>query len=379
MQKLRNLNFSAVCGVALIAMLGFNSCSTEVDLIAPYESSPVVFGLLDAEVDTQWVRINRTWLGEGDQTVFALIPDSSEYDNSRLSAQFVEVVNGVDNRVFQLVDTMLDNKEEDGVFFAPEYKAYFARTTANNGTKLDEEAEYRLELVIDDTVEVEAVTNLVQSELGSIFQPPSGIFYEFNLANIGPSEVTYPEQTFKWYSTDGAARYDAMIVVHYKENYYADDALTILDSSRVKTMEIMVGSEEPNDTDGGEVVEEKWDSQKFFNTMAARLEVNPRIRRELGIWDEEIQKVRAFDFILMVANDELATYLEISAPVTNIVQERPEYTNINGGLGLWASRTLQGVYGIGYKTNTIKHLQEGDETAALNFCSPSPFSDYSCE
>ena len=144
-------------------------------------------------------------------------------------------------------------------------------------------------------------------------------------------------------------------------------------------MEIVVGTEEPNDTDGGEVVEEKWDTQKFFNTMAARLEVNPRIRRELGIWDEEIQKVRAFDFILMVANDELATYLEISAPVTNIVQERPEYTNINGGLGLWASRTLQGVYGIGYKTNTIKHLQEGDETAALNFCSPSPFSDYSCE
>ena len=69
MQKLRNLNLSAVCGVALVAMLGFNSCSTEVDLIAPYESSPVVFGLLDAEVDTQWVRINRTWLGEGDQTV----------------------------------------------------------------------------------------------------------------------------------------------------------------------------------------------------------------------------------------------------------------------------------------------------------------------
>ena len=75
----------------------------------------MVFGLLDAQVDTQWVRINRTWLGEGDQTVF-VIPDSSEYDNSRLSAQFVEVVNGVDNRVFQLVDTMLDNKEEDGVF-----------------------------------------------------------------------------------------------------------------------------------------------------------------------------------------------------------------------------------------------------------------------
>ena len=54
--------------LAAIFTLGLSRCTTDVDLTAPYVSIPVVFGLLDAESDTQWVRINRTWLGDGDQT-----------------------------------------------------------------------------------------------------------------------------------------------------------------------------------------------------------------------------------------------------------------------------------------------------------------------
>ena len=32
-----------------------------------------MFGSLDADQDVQWVKINRTWLGEGDQNVYAQI------------------------------------------------------------------------------------------------------------------------------------------------------------------------------------------------------------------------------------------------------------------------------------------------------------------
>ena len=45
--------------VVLSATL-WNACSTEVDLTAPYDSIPVVYGLLELESDTQWVKINRT-------------------------------------------------------------------------------------------------------------------------------------------------------------------------------------------------------------------------------------------------------------------------------------------------------------------------------
>jgi hypothetical protein len=364
--------------LAAIFTLGLTRCTTEVDLTAPYVSVPVVFGLLDAKADTQWVRINRTWLGDGDQTQVALIKDSSEYETSRLTTRFVEVVNDIDTRVFELKDTILQNKEEDGVFFAPEHKAYFAPTRANES--LNPDAHYRLEIVIDDSVNVSAETNMIAVSVGNIQQPPAGLNnVKLNFANVGPSQVTYPNYPFKWLSTSGASRYDAVLRVHFIEHYWADDFHTVLDSSRDRTIEMPIGTVDPSGITGNQELEKLFDGQTFFTTLKSRLEKNIRITRELGVWDADSQIARAFDFLLIVANETLAIYLDVNAPVTGIIQERPEYSNINGGLGLWASRTTQGVFGLGYSTDTIEHLQEGDDTAELNFCSPNPFSDYTCQ
>lgn len=375
MQKMKSSNIVWLFSIAVVTILGLSRCSTDVDLNASYESVPIVFGLLDAEVDTQWVRINRTWLGEGDQNIYALIQDSSEYENSRLHAEFIEVGG---TGVYELKDTLLENKDESGAFYAPEYKAYYAVTSGTNS--LNRDSEYKLELTIDDTVNVEAKTNLIQYMPGNITQPPMGVSnIKMGFASVGSINVTYPDYTFKWTSTGGASRYDAVLVVHYVENYWADDNHTVLDSTKNKTMEIPIGSAIPNNDDGGLIMTKLFSGSTFYSNMSSRLEVNPRITRVLGHWDEDEQIARAFDFVLMAANEDLAIFLEINAPVTNIIQERPEFTNVNGGLGLWGARTTQGVYGLGYTTDTIEHLQEGDETAALNFCTPNPFSDYFCD
>jgi hypothetical protein len=364
--------------LAAIFTLGFTRCTTDVDLTAPYVSIPVVFGLLDAEADTQWVRINRTWLGDGDQTQIALISDSSEYETSRLSTRFVEVVNEIDTRVFELKDTLLQNKDEDGVFFAPEHQAYFAPTRGNES--LNPDALYRLEIVIDDSIDVKAVTNMISVSVGNIQQPPAGLNnIKLNFANVGPSQVVYPNYPFKWRSTAGASRYDAVLLVHFIEHYWADDFHTVLDSSRARTIEMPIGTVDPSSDEGNQELEKLFDGRVFFTTLSTRLDKNIRITRELGVWDADSQIARAFDFLLIVANETLAIYLDVNAPVTGIIQERPEYSNVSGGLGLWASRTTQGVFGLGYTTDTIEHLQEGDDTAELNFCTPNPFSDYTCQ
>ena len=44
------------------------------------------------------------------------------------------------------------------------------------------------------------------------------------------------------------------------------------------------------------------------------------------------------DFIIAVAADELNTYMEVNEPSNSIVQERPDYTNITNGIGLFSSR-----------------------------------------
>ena len=62
----------------VLVVLGWG-CSTEVDLNAPYEERTLAFCLLDPAADEQWVRVNRTWLGEGNNLLFAQEADSSEY------------------------------------------------------------------------------------------------------------------------------------------------------------------------------------------------------------------------------------------------------------------------------------------------------------
>jgi hypothetical protein len=44
------------------------------------------------------------------------------------------------------------------------------------------------------------------------------------------------------------------------------------------------------------------------------------------------------DFIISVAAADLNTYMEVNEPSNSIIQERPEYTNIDNGTGIFSSR-----------------------------------------
>ena len=80
MPKTRFLLWS--CQLLVVLSTG---CSTDVDLNAPYEERTLAFCLLDPNADEQWVRVNRTWLGEGNNLEFAQVADSSEYAPGEVS------------------------------------------------------------------------------------------------------------------------------------------------------------------------------------------------------------------------------------------------------------------------------------------------------
>lgn len=373
---------------ACMALTGWWGCSTEVDLTAPYDSLPVVYGLLEVDADTQWVKINRTWLGDGNQLVAAQIPDSSEYPEGSVMAKIVELIPSESGEIvgnelatgveWMLQDTVLENKSTDGIFFGPSQRVYFASMSER---ALREDRWYRLEALLPDGSELKATTTMVQSSAGSIERPPPNLSsYQMGFASVNPDgSATYPSFPFRWTSAPGASRYAASLKVNFQERYYADDELTLLDSVRDRTISLSLGTRQLNNPNNTQTLEESFSGERFYSELATRLEVNPRIRRVLGYYDGDTQIERALDFELQVANQDLAIYLDVNESTNSIVQERPLWTNVQGGIGLWASRTTLGVYNLGYLKQTMQHLQEGDLTAALNFCSPSPLSDYSCD
>ena len=112
--RLHNLCLSLLGSVILL----MSSCSTDIELNAPYQKTPVIFGLLDAQQDTQWVRVNRTWLGVGNQFDVAMIADSSEYPAEDLTVEVTERIGGA-TREWALVDTTIENKSDQGIFLWP--------------------------------------------------------------------------------------------------------------------------------------------------------------------------------------------------------------------------------------------------------------------
>ncbi len=361
-----------------LAIAGGVGCSTDVELNAPYKSQTIVFGLLDTQVDTQWVKVNRTWLGTGNNLDYALIQDSSEYKDGEFVGTINEVVNGSVLNSYALIDTLLENKDEDGIFFAPEHKAYYFLTPSG----LNDEAVYEIDLDFNTKEDVRSTTNIVASVPGSITFPPQGNpTFKLNWATVDNSgNVTYTAPVFKWSSTDNASRYEASINIYFTEYVWSDLAHTELVSSTPRMLEWFVGTERSNSGVAGEVINLKVEGIGFFKFLQSRLTADPFVTRSFGIYDEEEQFSSAFDFVLTIANEDLDTYLSINEPITNIVQERPEFTNVINGLGLWASRSTETASGVGYTTGTMRALRQSEFTSALNFCSSNPFEgELSCQ
>lgn len=352
----------------------FSACSTEVDVNAPYDSQTVVFGLLEPSLDTQFVKINRTWLGEANNFEVAQIRDSSEYPTGAFEGT-LEVLSGSNVvQTFPINEIELSDKSEDGIFFAPEHKAYYFLTP--NG--LDPNREYRLKLEFPDR-EVEATTDVIPPIVGSIQFPPAGAStFQMNWASVTPSGTTYNNPTFRWNSVANARRYEATLLIYMTERVWSDLAHTNLVEERLRVLEWNLGRTITNNLTGGETINLPVGGQSFYRFLQSRLQADPFVTREFGIWDSDVQFSRCFDFVLAIANDDFNTFMNVNEPVTNIIQERPQYTNVANGLGLWASRSSDSVLGFGISEGSIRELVLGQFTQELNFCSSNPFNQYYC-
>lgn len=373
--------------VLIAALIGLSRCSTDVNLNAPYEPFTVVFGLLDPEQDTQYVKINKTWLGPGNNFDYALIRDSSEYDFEDFEAKIGRYQNGTLKEEWVLDTITLDNKNTDGIFFAPEFTAYYfvdetGLFLAENGLTSTTGSEWRLDIDFVDKVDVSASTTLAEypQNNSNITQPPpgQGANFKFGLAAVTGDGTHYNDFNFKWTSAANSGRYELSLDFHYIEKVWEDVEHTVLVSQSHEVLNWFVGSVEAP-LSGTEQLTKEVNWEAFYRMLQNRLDADPLITREIGIWDEDTQLLSVLDVVLTIANQDLDTYLDVNAPVTGIIQERPEYTNVSNGLGLFASRGQQIAPGFGVTNNSIQEFVQGEFTNELGFCSGNPFSDFACD
>ena len=77
------------------------------------------------------------------------------------------------------------------------------------------------------------------------------------------------------------------------------------------------------------------EGKKFFSF----LEANSIEGKQLEVTNPDlIRRFQKVDLFLTAGTSDLHNYIQVNEPITGIVQQRPEFTNINNGIGLFTSR-----------------------------------------
>ncbi len=93
---------------------------------------------------------------------------------------------------------------------------------------------------------------------------------------------------------------------------------------------------------------------RFFQTIANKVPVTSNIEKEIPKLDNLMIEVFA-------ADQEYSFYQNINGPIDGLAQVRPEFTNIENGIGLFASR-ISTQFFTEMAQETIDELVSGNAT-----------------
>ena len=193
--------FSTFAIVLILATLvSITGCNTDLDINAPYREFTVIYAAFNQDESTHLVKINKSFLGEGNALDFAQVQDSSEYTNDELVAMVHKIENGNVTDTYLLRDTVITNRVP-GTFYFPEQTLYSFQAI------LDENATYEVEARVRDQI-FRGRTNIVNRF--RVDQSTSSPSVPLSLFN--PNTNSYISDEVEWDSGVDGKRY----VVSYR-------------------------------------------------------------------------------------------------------------------------------------------------------------------
>jgi hypothetical protein len=302
--------------LALILLLPLimliNACETDFNVTADYKDITVVYGILSQNDTIHYLRINKAFLGNGNALEYAQNPDSSTYGDD-IEVTLEEVLDG--NTINTLLfDTITLTDKDSGTFYYPNHLVYTAKGTLNS------KATYNL--IIRNKKngnEVSSSTPLVQDF--SITKPVSGT------KTLNFKKATTTSQKFEWQSAMNGRRYQPVLYFYYKETSSPGDTI-------IRAVEWPLGSKRSTSLDGGDNMSAEYLNADFY-TMCRSQILYSDAATEQAVNGRVADRI---ELIFTVVADDLSTYLDVSEPATGVLMEKPEYSNITNGIGIFSAR-----------------------------------------
>jgi hypothetical protein len=324
--------FCKTLGMGLVITATF-SCKNELNINAKWKETIVVYGMLDCNDSVQYLRIGRAFLN----TVSGAIDAAKNSDSLFLDSASV-ILYSTDNSFRDTLRRVWNMPKDSGLFANDKNPLYKAIT---RGAKaLDPAKRYRIEVVSAATGKrVWAETNMVGK--ATIFAP-------FRDSNSNFS-VTPEYFTISLKPGTGSYAYDAKLRVTYQEFPKSDTNKKVTKTAEwnVLTNATALGT--------GNMIYK-------IPRLALLQFLGASISRDSNYY----HRLKFANLNIYGGNQILTDYISVNEPSIGIVQKQAEYSNINGGVGLFASRCIQRIERVKFDGGSITFMRNHAETKALN-------------
>ncbi len=308
-----------------IIALTIQSCSTDFEVAAPYKEIPVIVGLLNKSDSIHYIRVNKAYLNkDGSAYTAGSVRDSNLYPYP-ISVKLYAL--STSNVRFDSVslDTVTIPKSNgtfssnDVVYKTPAYKLRYTGFSGSDTTWARYEVVVRR--ISDNKLLASAICNVVSDMRFKVTPSQVDIYNPF------PSTSTpeYKNPTFRWFTARNGRRYSTKLRFKFR---VVNDGLGV---NYMDSVDMQLMSNNRNSVkDGKGEITYTLSGELFYTNLQLALDPLPfGYRREY---------VGPLEFHFEYAGEELDTYMEINNSSVSLSDVVPEYTNINGGLGIFSSR-----------------------------------------
>ncbi|MBR4391382.1 MAG: DUF4249 family protein [Bacteroidales bacterium] len=306
------------------------ACSTDVDLYADYKDVPIIYGLISAKSDTNYIKITRAFCGDDDNPINA-VEVAQVYDSSNYPGKldvFIDELKKTNDQQYQFtgrrfyLDTLTIHNKKEGLFYSPHQKLYYTteRFNTKNG---NDKYRYKLYVVKPDADTVTSETNIVDANISV------GV----SIVNFqsAPSDVN---SRLIFSSTEDAVLYEIGMRFYYWEGH----------PGQPFTKKEVSWSFGIRPITAYERVEGTTNLHWLYYSVNSLFNVMENAIGNDTVWDENHPNVIRYidDFVVSItaAGEDLHNYYQTIQEMQNGLNQMSSYSNIKGGYGLFSSYIL---------------------------------------
>ncbi len=348
--------------LALSLLALFTACDNELKITADWKDVPVVYGILNAEDTVHYIKLNKAFLGQGDIMSMAQEFDSLNYSGEDVGLRLLELEeSSIPNQEWVLrksieLEATTEFEKPEGIFSSPTQVIY------KSSEELDKEFFYSAEVYRKSNDTLIAFT-----------KNPISILTPVNITrpnSYSPLTIrTNSNPKVEWKTVAGGEMYELSMTFHYQEF-----SVTGVGDTLNKSIVLNFPSRLSNDSNGGDKMSYTIDFYQFLNFIASNIPEDPSLRRLVVGMNPDSGGGSGFsithsclDFKLLAAGEDLSTYLVLNQNTSSLVLDRPEYSNIENGIGILSSRTSDSVENVKITNSTNDEIATNDITKHLNF------------